>query len=64
MTSPTECFTHMLLLNIAVENAKDGDNFSQSVSVFEDWVIIGTPLSDIVRAYLYTRVLGDWKYYH
>ena len=60
--SPTQCFRKTPLLQLAGDDAKDGDYFGDSVSVFGGWAIVGAPYSNNVkgRAYLYKRVLGAW----
>ena len=50
-------------LRLTADDAKDGDWFGRSVSVFEDWAIFGAPFSDEGRAYLYRRVLGEWNHH-
>ena len=61
--SPTECFAQTPLLQLTADHAKDGDNFGESVSVFDDWAIVGVPNSDNYkdRAYLYRKDTGAWK---
>ena len=61
--SPTGRFTQMPLLQITADAARYGDNFDQSVLVFEYWDFIGSPFSDKGRANLYIRVFGAWKYH-
>ena len=43
---PTEYFTRIPLLWITADDAKDEDEFVASVSVFEDWYILGYLYSD------------------
>ena len=55
---PKKCLMQTPPLRLTADDAKDGDWFGRSVSVFEDWAIFGAPFSDEGRAYLYRRVLG------
>ena len=59
---PTKYFTKMPLLQITVDDAKDGYQFCSSVSVSEGWSIVGAPYSNNIkgRACFYKTVLGAW----
>ena len=52
----------MPLIQFTADDAKVGDNFDKSVSVFGGWAIVGAPSFNNVkgRVYLYKRVLGAW----
>ena len=52
------------LIQIAADDAKDGDEFGSSVSVFEYWSIIGARSYGNLkgRAYLHKSVFGSWNY--